>query len=89
MKYTMKSLKHNGIYVPSYDFKGFSVRIQGQPVKLSPKTEQMALAWVRKKMSLTSPPDTVYYRNFIQEFLEQQKQENHNSVFLSLSAKNI
>ena len=82
MKYTMKSLKHNGIYVPSYDFKGFSVRIQGQPVKLSPKTEQMALAWVRKKMSLTSPPDTVYYRNFIQESLEQQKQENHTLSFL-------
>jgi DNA topoisomerase-1 len=76
MKYTMKSLKHNGIYVPPYDFKGFSVMIQGQPVKLSLKTEQMALAWVRKKISVTSPPDTVYYRNFIQEFLEQLKREN-------------
>ena len=82
MKYTMKSLKHNGIYVPSYDFKGFSVRIQEQPVKLSPKIEQMALAWVRKKISLTSPPDTVYFRNFIQEFLEQQKQENPTISFL-------
>ncbi|PIU59762.1 hypothetical protein COS86_02625, partial [Candidatus Bathyarchaeota archaeon CG07_land_8_20_14_0_80_47_9] len=78
----MKSLKHNGIYVPPYDFKGFSVRIQEQPVKLSPKIEQMALAWVRKKISLTSPPDTVYFRNFIQEFLEQQKQENPTISFL-------
>jgi DNA topoisomerase-1 len=87
MKYTMKSLKHNGIYVPPYDFKGFSVRIQEQPVKLSPKIEQMALAWVRKKTSPTSPPDTVYFRNFIQEFLEQQKQENPTISFLDLFCK--
>jgi DNA topoisomerase-1 len=82
MKYTMKSLKHNGIYVPPYDFKGFSVMIQGKPVKLSPRTEQMALMWVRKKISPTSPPDTVYYGNFIQEFLEQLKQENSGLIFL-------
>lgn len=82
MKYTMKSLKHNGIYVPPYDFKGFSVMIQGKPVKLSPKTEQMALMWVRKKISPTSPPDTAYYRNFIQEFLQQLKQENLELIFL-------
>jgi DNA topoisomerase-1 len=82
MKYTMKSLKHNGIYVPPYDSKGFSVMIQEQPVKLSLKTEQMVLAWVRKKMSLTFPPDTVFYRNFIQEFLEKLKQENPNLSFL-------
>jgi DNA topoisomerase-1 len=82
MKYTMKSLKHNGIYAPPYDFKGFSVMIQEKPVKLSPKTEQMALMWVRKKISPTSPPDTVYYRNFIQEFLEQLKQDNPELSFL-------
>ncbi len=76
MKYSMKSLAHNGIYVPQFDYKGFSVRIQGQPLKLSPKTEQMVLFWIRKRQSLTSPPDKVFYRNFIQDFLPELKSEN-------------
>ena len=41
MKQVMKSLNHNGIYVPSYDYKGFSITIQGHSVKLKPKSEQM------------------------------------------------
>ena len=76
MKYCMKSLVHNGIYVPQFDYKGFSVRIQGQPLKLSPKTEQMVLFWIRKRQSLTSPPDRIFYRNFIQDFLSELKSEN-------------
>jgi len=76
MKYTMKSLKHNGIYVPQYEAKGFSIKIQGQPIKLKPKSEQMAVAWVKKAQSPTSPPDKVYYRNFIQDFLNVLKVEN-------------
>jgi DNA topoisomerase-1 len=76
MKYCMKSLKHNGIYVPSYDYKGLSVRIQDQTLKLSPKSEQMAIAWTRKKLSLASPPDKVYYINFLEDFLETLRAEN-------------
>jgi len=76
MKQVMKSLKHNGIYVPSYDYKGFSIKIQGHPVKLTSKSEQIAIAWIRKKQSVLSPPDEVFERNFMQEFLEQLKQEN-------------
>jgi DNA topoisomerase-1 len=76
MKQNMKSLKHNGIYVPSYEPKGFTVKIQGHSVKLTPKSEQMAIAWIRKKQSVLSPPDEVFERNFMQEFLEQLKQEN-------------
>ena len=45
MKHVMKSLKHNGIFVPLYDYKGFSIKIQGQTIKLSEKTEPMAMAW--------------------------------------------
>lgn len=82
MKYVMKSLKHNGIYVPSYDYKGFLIKIQGQAIKLSPITEQMALAWVRKEQSITSPPDKLFFKNFIKEFLEQLKSENPNLRFL-------
>ena len=75
MKYCMKSLKHNGICVPSYDYKGLSVRIQGQTLKLRLKSEQMAIAWTRKKLSLTSPPDKVYYFNFLEDFLETLRAE--------------
>jgi DNA topoisomerase-1 len=76
MRYCMKSLKHNGIYVPSYDYKGLSVRIQDQTLKLTPKSEQMAIAWTRKKLSFTSPPDKVYYINFLEDFLEILRAEN-------------
>jgi DNA topoisomerase-1 len=76
MKHEMKSLRHNGVYVPPYDYKGFSVKFRGATVKLSAKSEQMATAWIRKTMSLTTPPDKVFMKNFMQEFLEQLKQEN-------------
>jgi len=82
MKQVMKSLKHNGIYVPSYDYKGFRIRIQGQTIKLKPKSEQMAVAWIRKKQSFLSPPDEVFEKTFMQEFLEQLKQENPALDFL-------
>jgi DNA topoisomerase-1 len=76
MKQVMKSLKHNGIYVPVYEPHGFSIKIDGQKIKLAPKSEQMAIAWIRKTWSLTTPPDEVFEKNFMQEFLEQLKQEN-------------
>ncbi len=62
MKSELKSLKHNGIYVPPCEYKGFSIKIKGQTVKLSPKSEQMAIAWVKKLQSATPP---------VQSFLHQ------------------
>jgi len=82
MKYCMKSLQHNGIYVPPYEYKNLSIRINGQPLRLTPHTEQMAIAWARKKLSVTSPPDRVFYRNFIQDFLQVLRQENPSQKFL-------
>jgi DNA topoisomerase-1 len=83
MKHVMKSLKHNGIYVPPYDLKGFSVKIQGQTVKLSDKSEPMAVAWSRRVLSTTiSPPDKVFTRNFMREFLDQLKKENPQADYL-------
>lgn len=82
MKHVLKSLKHNGIYVPKYDFKEFTVKIQGQTIKLTPKSEQMAVAWVRKRQSAASPPDRVFMKNFMQEFVECLKQENPTLQFL-------
>ncbi len=82
MKHVLKSLKHNGIYVPKYDFKEFNIKIQGQSIKLTPKSEQMAIAWIRKRQSATSPPDHVFMKNFMIEFLEKIKQENPTLQFL-------
>jgi len=83
MKHVLKSLKHNGVYVPPYDYKGFSVKIQGHTMKLTPKSEQMAIAWIRKRQSALSPPDKIFMKNFMREFLEQLKQENPNAQFLN------
>jgi len=83
MKHVMKSLKHNGIFVPPYDFKGFSIEIQDQKLKLTSKSEQMAVAWIRKSLSTVSPPDNLFRKNFMREFLEQLKKENPSVAFLS------
>src|SRR3989304_95911 len=82
MKHVLTSMKHNGIYLPPYDHKGFSIKIQGHAFKLSPKSEQMAVAWIRKRQSPLSPPDKVFMKNFMHEFLEQLKLENLSSEFL-------
>ena len=82
MKHVMKSLKHNGIFVPTYDYKGFNIKINGQTVKLTPKSEQMAVAWVRKTLSVASPPDQVFKHNFMREFLNQVKTENPSAAYL-------
>ena len=84
MKHVLKSLKHNGIYVPPYDYKGFSIKIQGHTIKLTPKTEQMAIAWIRKTQSTLSPPDKVFLKNFMQEFLEHAKTRESLSGFSRL-----
>jgi DNA topoisomerase-1 len=83
LKYVMKSLKHNGVYIPPCELLGLSVKIQGNTLKLGPRTEQMALAWVRKEQSQTSPPDRLFYKNFTRIFLEALKLEKPSAGFLS------
>lgn len=82
MKYKLRSLQHNGIYVPPYEFKDFSIKIRGLTIKLSPKTEQMAIAMIKKEQSITTPPDHVFYKNFLEDFLKQLKTENPSSPIL-------
>lgn len=80
-KHNLKSLWHNGVYVPPYDYKGLSIKVNGQRIKLSLKTEQMALAFA-KKLQSKLPPDKVFYRNFMQDFLQQLKDENPQLDYL-------
>jgi DNA topoisomerase-1 len=82
MKHVLKSLRHHGIYVPRYEPKGFKIKIQEKIIELKPKSEQMAVAWIRKSQSTASPPDKVFMKNFMREFLEQLKLENPSSEFL-------
>jgi DNA topoisomerase-1 len=79
----MKSLKHNGIVVPAYEPKGFSIMINDHKIKLQNKSEQMAVAWTRRNLSTTvPPPDAVFKKNFMKEFLAQLKAENPSETFL-------
>jgi DNA topoisomerase-1 len=79
----MKSLKHNGIVVPVYEPKGFSIMINDHKIKLQNKSEQMAVAWTRRNLSTTiPPPDAVFKKNFMKEFFAQLKAENPSETFL-------
>src|SRR4030065_1882120 len=82
MKHVLKSLKHNGIFVPPYELKGFKIKIQGQTISLTVKSEQMAVAWIRKRQSVLSPPDKVFMKNFMHEFLHQLELENPTNEHL-------
>ena len=82
MKQVLKNMEHNGVYVPQYDCKGFTIKIGDHKIKLSEKTEQMAVAWIRKRQSAASPPDNVFMRNFMNEFLDELKNENSSLIFL-------
>ena len=81
MKHNLKSLQHNGIYVAPYDLKGFTIKIKEHTIKLKPKSEQMAIALLKKEQS-AAPPDKVFYKNFFKDFLEQLKRENPSLAFL-------
>jgi DNA topoisomerase-1 len=86
VKHTINSLKHNGIFVPQYEHKRFKVKIRGEIIPLSGKSEQMAIAWVRKTQSTLSKPDKVFMKNFMREFLEQLRRENPSLQFLETFA---
>jgi DNA topoisomerase-1 len=88
MKHVLKSLSHIGVYIPVYEYKKFRIKILGKKIKLSPTSEQMAIAWIRKKQSVLSPPDNIYEKNFKKEFLEQIKQENLELDFFDSFIKN-
>ncbi|HRR53873.1 MAG TPA: hypothetical protein P5290_00840 [Candidatus Methanomethylicus sp.] len=66
-KIEVKQLEHNGVMVPAYDYKGFSIGFRGNMIKLTPEQEEMAVAWVRKIPTEYSS-DSVFVRNFFRDF---------------------
>lgn len=63
----MKSMSHNGIIIPRYEPKGFSVIFRGKAIKLSPEQEEMAVAWARK-LGTEYAQDKVFAKNFFDDF---------------------
>jgi len=64
----VKQLVHNGVLVPEPPSpRGLVIMIRGEPLKLTPKQEEMALAWA-KKQGTPYVEDPVFVRNFIRDF---------------------
>lgn len=42
----------------------------------------MAIAWVRKEQSITTPPDGLFYRNFVNVFLDALRKDNPDASYL-------
>jgi len=62
----IKQLIHNGVLVPAYEPKGFTIRYRGKELQLTPNQEEMALSWV-KKLGTDYVRDPVFVRNFVKD----------------------
>jgi DNA topoisomerase-1 len=67
----LKQLIHNGVVVPEPRSPvGLVLTIQGEPVALMPKEEEMAMAWA-KKQGTPYVEDPTFVRNFMSDFSRQ------------------
>jgi DNA topoisomerase-1 len=64
----LEQLVHNGIIVPNPPpYRGLVIHVRGQPIQLTPKQEEMALAWA-KKQGTPYVSDPVFVDNFMRDF---------------------
>nr|MBC7244391.1 DNA topoisomerase I [Chloroflexota bacterium] len=64
----LTQLIHNGVLVPpAPEPRGLVLMVRGEPIQLTPKQEEMALAWARKQ-GTPYVEDSVFVRNFLQDF---------------------
>ncbi len=64
----LKQLIHNGIVIPEPPQpRGLTILVRGQPVALTPKQEEMAMAWARKQ-GTPYVQDEVFCANFMRDF---------------------
>lgn len=67
----LKQLIHNGVVVPEPPLPtGLVIKVKGQPVTLTPKQEEMALAWARKQ-GTPYVDDRIFARNFMTDFCQE------------------
>ena len=63
----MKQLIHNGVLIPKYEWKKLCILVRGIRMQLTPKQEEMAVAWV-KKLGTEYVKDKVFVHNFFDDF---------------------
>ena len=64
----LQQLIHNGIIVPEPPpYRGLVIEVRGEPVRLTPKQEEMALAWA-KKQGTDYVEDPTFVGNFMLDF---------------------
>jgi len=64
----LRQLYHNGIIIPDPPlFLGLTITVRGEPVRLTPKQEEMAMAWAKKK-DTPYVQDPVFCANFMRDF---------------------
>ncbi len=64
----LTQLIHNGVVVPEPPpARGLVITIQGESVRLTPKQEELALAWARKQ-GTSYVEDPVFIENFLTDF---------------------
>lgn len=66
----MKSLIHNGIYIPKYNLIGLKIKYKKQTIELNETTEQMAIQFV-KKFDTDYIKDKVFVNNFLEDFAKE------------------
>ncbi len=63
----LTQLIHNGVVIPNPPpYQGLVIGIRGEPVRLTPKQEEMALAWA-KKQGTPYVSDPVFIDNFMRD----------------------
>jgi DNA topoisomerase-1 len=66
--FVLIQLIHNGVLIPpAPEPRGLTLTVRGQPLRLTPKQEEMALAWA-KKQGTAYVEDGVFVRNFMLDF---------------------
>jgi DNA topoisomerase I len=71
----LTQLVHNGVLVPEPPApSGLVIGIRGEPVALTPKQEEMALAWARK-VGTPYVEDTTFAQNFLRDFSREMGTE--------------
>ena len=74
-QFKIEKLKHNGVLIPVYEPKGFTITYRGKAIKLTPDQEEMAVAWV-KKLGTDYVKDLVFIKNFMEDFSKALGIEN-------------
>jgi DNA topoisomerase-1 len=62
-----QTLRHNGVaFPPEYEYRGLTIKIKNEQVKLTPEQEEMLMAWAKKK-DTPYVLDPVFQQNFLSD----------------------